>query len=241
MSLKLDRRVSGVVLVRVVAGLTVVLMTGASACGAQVDALDAVAVFEVQSGGCHALKAVGLDDAKRLVVQGSVCMKKPFALHRLTHRGHYVIANLWTEIEVYDFTDPKRPQFVRSFTLDETHTAWGGGGLVHEGGKLLVLGTTVSAELSLLGAPSEWRVRNIDVTPELRRRTESLYSGELRQKDPADMLGGEPRVVPLAGGRFEVRWDTTTPRRGLVRHRQYLRAPQLGAELLIDTNDETID
>src|SRR5262249_57695237 len=92
--------------------------------------------------------------------------------------------------------NPKRPQFVRSFTLDETHSAWGGGGLVHEGDKLLVLGTTVSAELSLLGAPSEWRVRNLDVTPELRRRTESLYSGELRQKDPADIPARDPPILP---------------------------------------------
>jgi len=225
----------------VVVGLTVVLMTGAPASGAHVVALDAVAVVEIQTTGCHGLKAVARDDAKRLVVQGSVCMKKSFALHHLTHHGRYVIANLWTEVEVYDFADPKRPQLVRSITLDETHPRWGGGGVVNEGDTLLVLGTTVSAEISMSGTPSEWRVRNLDVTPELKRRTETLYSAESRQKDPADLAGGGPRVVPLDGGRFEVRWETTRPSRGLVRHRQFLRAPDTGAKLLIDTQDETID
>jgi hypothetical protein len=113
--------------------------------------------------------------------------------------------------------------------------------LVKEEDTLLVLGTTVSAEVSMSGAPSEWRVRNLDVTPELKRRTERLYSTESRQKDPADLLGGDLRVVPLEGGRFEVRWDTSRPRRGVVRHRQYLRALESGATLLIDTHDETID
>ena len=222
-------------------GLIIVLMNGGLACAAQVVAVDAVAVFEARTAGCHALKAVAPNDAKRLVVQGSVCMKKTFALHHLTQHGRYVIANLWTEIEVYDFADPKRPQLVRSLTLDETHPRWGGGGLVKEGDTLLVLGTTVAAEVSMSGDPSAWRVRNLDVTPELKRRTESLYSAASRQKDPADLLGGDPRVVPLDGGRFEVRWDTTRPRRGVVRHRQYLRALKSGATLLIDTHHETID
>jgi hypothetical protein len=225
----------------IVVGLIVVLMHGGLACAAQVVALDVVAVVEAQTAGCHALNAVALNDAKRLVVQGSVCMKKTFALHHLTQHGRFVIANLWTEVEVYDFADPKRPQLVRSLTLDETHPRWGGGGLVKEEDTLLVLGTTVSAEVSMSGAPSEWRVRNLDVTPELKRRTERLYSTESRQKDPADLLGGDPRVVPLEGGRFEVRWDTSRPRRGVVRHRQYLRALESGATLLIDTHDETID
>lgn len=225
----------------VVVGLTIVLMNAGPARAAQVVALDTVVVFEAQNTGCHALNAAALNDARRLVVQGSVCMKKTFALHHLAQHGRYVIANLWTEIEVYDFADPKRPQLVRSLTLDETHPRWGGGGVIKDGDTLLVLGTTVSAELAMSGDPAAWRVRNLDVTPELKRRTESLYSAASRQKDPADLLGGDPRVVPLNGGRFEVRWDTTRPRRGVVRHRQYLRALESGATLLIDTHDETID
>lgn len=226
-----------------IAGLALILglTSGAPVFAAQVIALDGVAVVETQSAGCHALKAVALDDAKRLVVQGSVCMKKSAALHHLTRRGRYVIANLWTDIEIYDFADPKRPQLVRSFALDETHPAWGGGGLVNEGDRMLVLGTTVSAELSMSGAPSEWRVRNLDVTPDLKRRTENLYSAESREKDPSEALGADTRVVPLDGRVFEVRWDATRPQRGVIRHRQYLRARQSGATLLIDTQDETID
>ena len=99
----------------------------------------------------------------------------------------------------------------------------------------------MSAELKMSGPPSEWQVRNLDATPELRRRTESLYSEESRRKDPADMLGGDARVVRLDGGRFEVRWDSTRPSRGVIRHRQYLRAVESGATLLIDTHTETID
>ena len=226
-----------------IAGLAVivVLTSGAPAFAAQVIALDGLVVFEAQTAGCHALRAVALDDARRLVVQGSVCMKKSAALHHLTRRGRYVIANLWTDIEIYDFADPKRPQLVRSFTLDETHPAWGGGGLVNEGDRLLVLGTTVSAELSMSGAPSEWRVRNLDVTPDLKRRTERLYSAESREKDPSESVGADSRVVPLDGQLFEVRWAATRPQRGVIRHRQYLRARPSGATLLLDTQDETID
>jgi len=221
--------------------LIVGLAIGAPVFAAQVIALDGVAVFEAQTAGCHALKAVALDDAKRLAVQGSVCMKKSAALHHLARRGRYVIANLWTDVEIYDFADPKRPQLVRSFTLDETHPAWSGGGLINEGDRLLVLGTTVSAELSMSGAPSEWRARNLDVTPDLKRRTENLYSTESREKDPSESLGADARVVPLDSRLFEVRWEATRPQRGVIRHRQYLRARQSGATLLIDTQDETID
>ena len=223
--------------VALIAGLS----SSAPAFAAQVIARDGVAVFEAHTTGCHALRAVALDDARRFVVQGSVCMKKSAALHHLARRGRYVIANLWTDIEIYDFADPKRPQLVRSFILDETHPAWGGGGLVNEGDRMLVLGTTVSAELSMSGAPSEWRVRNLDVTPDLKRRTENFSSGESREKDPSESLGADTRVVPLDGRLFEVRWDATRPQRGVIRHRQYLRARQSGATLLIDTRDETID
>ena len=76
----------------IVVGVTV-LITATLARGAQIDALDAVVVVEAQSAACHALKAVTLDDAKRLVLRGSVCMKKNAALHRLTHHGSYVIVH----------------------------------------------------------------------------------------------------------------------------------------------------
>jgi hypothetical protein len=61
--------------------------------------------------------------------------------------------------------------------------------------------------------------------------------------DPADLYahGGAPRVVPLEGRRFEVRWTATRPGPGVIRHRQYLRVVESGATLLIDTMDETID
>ena len=123
--------------------MTVVLIAGVPASGAQVATL-----VEARTSACDALKAVALDGAKHLVVRGSVCMKKSAALHRLTHHDRYVIATLSTEIEIYDFADSQRPQLVRSFSLDETHAPRGGGGFVNEGDPLLVLGATVSAELN---------------------------------------------------------------------------------------------
>ena len=74
------------------------------------------------------------------------------------------------------------------------------------------------------GPPSEWRVRNLDVTPELRRRTESLYSEEPRGKDPADGLGGGPRAARRDGGRFKVLWDSTRPSRAGATHGQSVGA-----------------
>ena len=223
-----------------VVGLMLALIHAGPAVAAQVVALEDVVVFEAHTADCLALKAAGLNDAKRLLVQASVCMKKTFALHHLTRHGRYIIENLWTELEIYDFADPKRPQLVRSITLDETHPSWGGGGLVKDGDTLLVLGTTVSAAVTMAGAPSAWAVRNLGATPELKRRTEGFYSAATRENDPAD-FGSDRRIVPLEGGRFEVRWDTVRPQRGVIRHRQYLRALESGATLLIDTHDETID
>ncbi len=97
---------------------------------------------------------------------GSVCLTKRAALHQLTRQGDYIVAQLWNAIEIYSFADPRAPRLVRSFTLDETHPSWGGGGIVHEGDRLLVLGTTVSAELTLAGPPSSWSVRNLEPTAE---------------------------------------------------------------------------
>lgn len=213
-------------------------LAGSVAHAAQVCALGRMAIVESRRDDCHALRAIVLDSRGTPVPAGSVCLTKRAALHQLTRQGDYIVAQLWNAIEIYSFADPRAPRLVRSFTLDETHPSWGGGGIVHEGDRLLVLGTTVSAELTLAGPPSSWSVRNLEPTAELRRRTEGLYDQAAREKDPAAFL---PRPVPLEGGVFAVLWRETRPSAGVLRHRQYLRAVESGATMQIDVHDETID
>lgn len=213
-------------------------LAGSVADAAQVCALGRMAIVESRRDACHALRAIVLDARGTPTAAGSVCLTKSAALHQLTRRGDYVVAQLWNAIEIYSFADPRAPRLVRSFTLDETHPSWGGGGIVHEGDRLLVLGTTVSAELTMVGPPAAWSVRNLEPTAELRRRTEGLYDQAAREKDATAVL---PRLVPLEGGVFAVLWRETRPSAGVLRHRQYLRAVESGATMLIDTHDETID
>ncbi len=213
-------------------------LAGSVADAAQVCALGRMAIVESRRDACHALRAIVLDARGTPTAAGSVCLTKSAALHQLTRRGDYVVAQLWNAIEIYSFADPRAPRLVRSFTLDETHPSWGGGGIVHEGDRLLVLGTTVSAELTMAGPPAAWSVRNLEPTAELRRRTEGLYDQAAREKDATAVL---PRLVPLEGGVFAVLWRETRPSAGVLRHRQYLRAVESGATMLIDTHDETID
>jgi hypothetical protein len=213
-------------------------LAGSVADAAQVCALGRMAIVESRRDACHALLAIVLDARGTPTAAGSVCLTKSAALHQLTRRGDYVVAQLWNAIEIYSFADPRAPRLVRSFTLAETHPSWGGGGIVHEGDRLLVLGTTVSAELTMAGPPAAWSVRNLEPTAELRRRTEGLYDQAAREKDATAVL---PRLVPLAGGVFAVLWRETRPSAGVLRHRQYLRAVESGATMLIDTHDETID
>jgi hypothetical protein len=213
-------------------------LAGSVADAAQVCALGRMAIVESRRDACHALRAIVLDARGTPTAAGSVCLTKSAALHQLTRRGDYVVAQLWNAIEIYSFAVPRAPRLVRSFTLDETHPSWGGGGIVHEGDRLLVLGTTVSAELTMAGPPAAWSVRNLEPTAELRRRTEGLYDQAAREKDATAVL---PRLVPLEGGVFAVLWRETRPSAGVLRHRQYLRAVESGATMLIDTHDETID
>jgi hypothetical protein len=213
-------------------------LAGSVADAAQVCALGRMAIVESRRDACHALRAIVLDARGTPTAAGSVCLTKSAALHQLTRRGEYVVAQLWNAIEIYSFADPRAPRLVRSFTLDETHPSWGGGGIVHEGDRLLVLGTTVSAELTMAGPPAAWSVRNLEPPAELRRRTEGLYDQAAREKDATALL---PRLVPLEGGVFAVLWCETRPSAGVLRHRQYLRTMESGATMLIDTHDETID
>jgi hypothetical protein len=217
------------------------LLVGAAAPAAQVCALGTMAVVEAQRGGCHALSAVVLDQRKKPVVAGTVCLKKSAALHQLTRHRDYIVAQLWNHIEIYSFAEPRVPKLVRSLILDETHPSWGGGGIVHEGERLLILGTTVSAEVTMAGPPADWRVRNLEPTTELKRRTEGLYTQESREKDPADFSLPRRGAVPLEGGVFEVFWRERRLHPGAIQHTQHLKVVESGATLQIDTRLETID
>jgi hypothetical protein len=218
-----------------------VLLAGSAARAAQVCALGPIAVVESQQGGCHALSAVVLDQRKKPIVEGSVCLKKSAALHQLTRHRDYIVAQLWNHIEIYSFAESRAPKLVRSFVLDETHSGWGGGGIVHEGERLLILGTTVSAELTMAGPPADWAVRNLEPTAELQRRTEGLYTQESREKDPADFSLPRRGGVPLEGGLFEVVWRERRLHPGAIQHSQHLKVVESGATLQIDTRLETID
>jgi hypothetical protein len=215
-------------------------LVGSLAHAAQVCALGRIAIVESRRGDCHALRAIALDARGTPVVAGSVCLSKSAALHQLTRQGDHVVAQLWNAVEIYSFADPRAPRLVRLFTLDETHPSWGGGGIVHDGDRLLVLGTTVSAELTMVGPPSAWSVRNLEPTAELQRRTEGLYDQEARAKDPA-AFAPRPAPITLEGGVFAVLWRESRPSAGVLRHRQYLRAVESGATMQIDMQDETID
>lgn len=207
------------------AAASLLLLAASAAAAAQVCALGTLAVVETQHG-CHGLSAVVLDGRKRPVVAGTVCLTKSAALHQLVRHGDHVIAQLWNHLEVYSFADPRAPRLVRTLVLDETHPSWGGGGIVREGDRLLILGTTVSAELIAAGLPDRWTVRNLEPTDEMKRRTEALYT---------------PQAAPLEGGVFEVTWRERRLRPGVIQHRQYLKAVESGVVLLIDTRLETID
>src|SRR5260370_277672 len=86
-----------------------------------------MAIVESRRDDCHALRAIVLDSRGTPVPAGSVCLTKRAALHQLTRRGDYIVAQLWNAIEIYSFADPPAPRLVRSFTLDETPPSWGGG------------------------------------------------------------------------------------------------------------------
>jgi hypothetical protein len=234
-SLLRGRRTVGVL------GASALWLAGSAAHAAQVCALGRIAIVESRRGDCHAIRAIVLDPKGMPAAAGAVCLTKSAALHQLTRQGDYIVAQLWNAIEIYSFADPRAPRLVRSFTLDETHPSWGGGGIVHEGDRLLVLGTTVSAELEMAGPPSAWSVRNLEPTAELRRRTEGLYDQEAREKDPSEFVPVRRGLIPLEGGVFAVLWRETRPSPGVLRHRQYLRAVESGATMQIDVHDETID
>lgn len=222
-------------------GAVALLLAGSPAPAAQVVALATTAVVESQRGGCHALSLVAVDERKRPVIRGSVCLRKSAALHYLIRRGDHIVAVLWNHVEIYSFADPRRPALVRSVVLDETHPSWGGGGLVPEPDRLLILGTTVSAALTTAGPPAGWTVRNLEPTEELRRRSEGLYDQRARERDPADFSMPRRGPVPLEGGVFEVFWTEQRTGPGAIEHRQHLRVVESGARLRIDTRLETID
>lgn len=146
-SLLRGRRTVGVL------GASALWLAGSAAHAAQVCALGRIAIVESRRGDCHAIRAIVLDPKGMPAAAGAVCLTKSAALHQLTRQGDHIVAQLWNAIEIYSFADPRAPRLVRSFTLDETHPSWGGGGIVHEGDRLLVLGTTVSAELEMAGPP----------------------------------------------------------------------------------------
>lgn len=218
-----------------------VLLAAWAASAAQVRALGPMAIVETRRGGCHGLSAVVVDERKKPVVRGSICLKKSAALHQLTRHRDYVVAQLWNHVEIYSFALPRAPRLVRSFVLDETHPAWVGGGIVHEGERLLILGTTVSAELTMAGPPTDWAVRNLEPTTELQRRTEGLYTQASREQDPADFSLPRRGGVPLEGGVFEVIWRERRLHPGAIQHSQHLKVVESGATLQIDTSLETID
>jgi len=213
--------------------VALVLAAAAPTPAAQIMGLGANAVMESRRGDCHALSLVALDERKRPVIRGRVCLRKSAALHYLTRRGDQVVAVLWNQVEIYSFADPRRPAPVRSIALDETHPSWGGGGLVHEPDRLLILGTTVSAALTTTGPPADWTVRNLEPTDELRRRTEGLYDQRAREQGQG--------AVRIEGGVFEVFWTEKRTGPGAIEHRQHLRVVESGATLPIDTWLETID
>jgi len=110
-----------------------------------------------------------------------------------------------------------------------------------ENEKLIILGTTCSAELVVRGQPSEWELHNLEPTLELQHRTVALYNSESRLKDPADVYanGGSPRTIQLNGGVFEVIWEV---RRGgnTIKYEQYLRPVGSKQRLLVGSEFETI-
>jgi len=215
----------------------------ANALAAQICSLDQAAVFVNEREGKRSLNVVQIGPMKTPVVVGSIStVNQSFALHKLAAHNNYVVAQFWNQIEIYDVSEPSKVRVVKQIDLKETHSSWGGGGILEDGEKIIILGTTCSAELLVKGKPSEWVLKNLEPTLELKRRTEALYNSELRLLDPDDVYanGGSPRTIQLKGKVFEVIWEVA--REGSsIKYEQYLRPVGSKERLLTDSRIETID
>lgn len=215
----------------------------ANALAAQICSLDQAAVFVNEREGKRSLNVVQIGPMKTPVVVGSIStVNQSVALHKLAAHNNYVVAQFWNQIEIYDVSEPSKVRLVKQIDLKETHSSWGGGGILEDGEKIIILGTTCSAELVVKGKPSEWVLKNLEPTLELKRRTEALYNSELRLLDPDDVYanGGSPRIIQLKGKVFEVIWEVTREASS-IKYDQYLHPVGSKERLLTDSRIETID
>lgn len=200
------------------------------------------AVVEAKIDERHALLSIQKNEVGEAVSVASIeTLDQNSAMHKLVVHGRYVIAQLWKNLEIYDFSNPMKPKLVRQLELNDPESPWVAFGVLQEKNKLTYFGEKGATEVNLTNTVSEWTLTYLQSSPDLQRRRINATNYNSRLQDPADKLGGAPRTISLLGGEFEVVWEGGQLEVGLIQFRQYLRS--LGAEyrLLIDTIDETID
>lgn len=239
------RKSKGLTIARILCVVFVAVVSQVSSgLAAEVVAIGDFAVVEHGRGhrDARTLNIYAAGTAKRPHLVGSIrTHNQSHALQYLVAHKRYVLAQYWTELEVYDISDPVNPHLVRIFNLKPNHAPWAGGGMVVDGEIATILNTTVSAELRMRGQPQEWSVVPLRPTTELGERTEGLYNDQSRRANPDDFAFCCPRTIYLNGGVFVVEWIISSQTAGLIKYEQHLRLVGSKARVLIDTAEETID
>jgi hypothetical protein len=235
--------------VRKIAAAAVLMMGTVWASVCQANCQPGVYVYEdrVAQFGCTTptgteVHVIVLDEANPLKVAGHVASSAPRNFDAANNYKNFILTVTWNKLEVFDLSDPANPKLAANFELKEQEKLTGYPHIENSGtDKFLVLSPIGAHELTTQGEPAKWVVREIPLTPELRKKGQTPPP-ELRFSDENTKL---TVVRETDQFRYELVWrEKSKP--GEILHREYLRkvdkkTQRSVSELLLAEHLETID
>jgi hypothetical protein len=183
-----------------------------------------------------------LDDAGPLKIAGRVGSSASRNFDAATNYNNFVLAVTWNRLEVFDLSDPTHPTVAAKFDLKEQEKLSGYPRIEKSAAdKFLVLSAVGAHELTVKGEAAKWTVREISLTPELRKKGETPPP-EVRLSDENTKLTAVRETDQF---RYDLIWREKS-KTGEILHREYLRkvdkkTQRSVSELLLAEHLETID
>jgi hypothetical protein len=148
----------------------------------------------------------------------------------------------WDRIDVYDLADPTHPNLVAKFPMKHQTSSPGYERIEKTAESTFqVLSSLGAVELTGEGDAAHWVIREVQVTPEMKRKM-----GERPPESHFTVETDDPVLVRESTQfRYELFWKDRV-RTGQVLHRQYLRKVDKStgravSTMLLGENLETID
>jgi hypothetical protein len=203
---------------------------------------DRVAQFGCNIPGGLEVRIIVLDDAGPLKIAGRVGSSASRNFDAATNYNNFVLAVTWDKLEIFDLSDPIHPTVAAKLDLKEQEKLSGYPRIEKSAAnKFLVLSPVGAHELTVQGEAAKWTVREIPLTPELRKKGQTPP----REVGLADENTKLTAIRETDQFRYELIWREKS-KTGEILHREYLRkvdkkTQRSVSELLLAEHLETID